>query len=54
VNEECSCEDTPKNGNKKKGSVEVMPEIKDGAHDDSNKKSKKYVMKAMKSQSVDK
>ena len=38
-----------------KASVEIMPDIKDGAEDKGNKKSnKKYLLKAIKSQKDDK
>lgn len=50
MNEACGCDDKPA----KKGSatVEVMPQIKDGAAEDkeNTKKNKKYILKAMKSQ----
>ena len=41
--------------NEEKASVEIMPDIKDGAEDKGNKKkNKKYLLKAIKSQKDDK
>ncbi len=49
MNEACGCDDKPA---KKGATVEVMPQIKDGAAEDkeNSKKNKKYILKAMKSQ----